>query len=366
MLRTPFYDYHVKNGARMVDFAGWEMPIMYRSILDEHRQVRTAGGMFDVSHMGRLRFTGPDAAKFLDFVCTRDVVGMVDGQARYGLVCNEAGGTKDDVLVYRYGPEDFGLVVNASNREKLLAHFGDHLGRFNVEMTDQTLETGMVALQGPKVMELMSGVSSEVPALKNYRFCVKGLMGIRLTISRTGYTGEDGVEVIMPKGIIGVLLGMAGKYIAGDDAPLRPAGLGARDTLRLEAAMPLYGHEMDEQRDPISAGLNFGINLDKASDFIGRKALEAIAQRGPTDKLVGLSVEGRRAARQGMELYHDGRRVGVVTSGALSPTLDRPIAMGYLPAELAEEGTAVEVDLGRSRTPAVVTKMPFYKRPKKA
>ncbi len=369
MLRTPFHQYHLENHAKMVDFAGWEMPITYGSIIGEHHQVRTSGGIFDVSHMGRVSFKGPDARLFLERLCTRRIHDMTDGQCRYSLICNEAGGVKDDILIYRYGPEDWMLVVNASNRAKLLEHFKAHHGSLNFVMEDLTEKTAMIALQGPRVIPLVSAVSSEIPALKNYRFCVKSLMLFKATISRTGYTGEDGVEVILPAS----MASMAVKLMLGQDqaaAALKPAGLGARDTLRTEAGMPLYGHEMDENTDPISAGLMFGINLDKdqgeqGEKFIGMDVLKRIHAEGPKQKLVGLNIEGKRTARQGMAIHNAGSAVGRITSGCMSPTLGRPIAMGYVPAALSAVGTKLQVELAPgSVTDAIVAPLPFYKRPK--
>ncbi len=370
MLRTPFYQFHVDRGAKLVEFAGWEMPIMYTSIIEEHRQVRNAAGMFDVSHMGRVHFKGPDARIFLERLCTRRVFDMAEGQCRYSLVCNEHGGVKDDVLIYRYGQDDFMLVVNASNREKLLTHFNAVRGDLRLDIEDRTAKTAMIALQGPRVIPLVADFSSEIPALKNYRFCVKSLLVFKMTISRTGYTGEDGVEVILPANMAGKVMSMMLDKAGAAKDIIKPIGLGARDTLRMEAGMPLYGHEMDEQTDPISAGLNFGINLDKdelegGEPFIGQAALKEIAQHGPKHKLVGLFIDGKRTARQGMSILHQGAAVGRITSGCVSPTLGRPIAMGYVPAELSELDAVVQVDLGHSAADATVTKIPFYKRPKK-
>ena len=373
LLRTPFHQFHLDQGAKMVEFAGWEMPILYTSIVAEHQQVRSSGGLFDVSHMGRIFFKGPDARRFLEKICTRRVHDMAAGQCRYSLVCNERGGCRDDVLIYRFDEDDFMLVVNASNRAKLLDHFRAHKGNLRFEMDDRTEKTAMLALQGPKVMDLIAQVSDEIPVLKNYRFAVKNLLLAKLIVSRTGYTGEDGVEVILPAALASKAIPMAMEKLPGVKEAVKPAGLGARDTLRLEAGMPLYGHEMDEETDPISAGLLFGINLDKDQDapvagekFIGQEALQRIQADGPRQKLVGLNIEGRRTARQGMTILSGSKPVGRVTSGATSPTLDRPIAMGYVPAELSTLDTVVQIDLGKATTDARVTALPFYKRPKKS
>ncbi|MFM1824398.1 MAG: Glycine cleavage system protein [Planctomycetota bacterium] len=368
--KTPFHALHLDHKARMVDFAGWEMPIAYGSIIDEHRWCRSSAGFFDVSHMGRLRFTGRHARKFLDRVCTRQILGMQPGMVRYSLVCNAAGGCRDDVLVYCVDEDEYLMVCNASNREKLLGHFAESKGDLAFKLADETESTAMVAIQGPKAMELVARMSSTIPTMKRYRFMVKNLVVIKLLVSRTGYTGEDGVEVILPSSMAKLALGMVLKDMGGETSVVRPVGLGARDTLRMEAGMPLYGHEISEDLDPVSAGLDFAIKFDKGmtggpddertGTFIGQEALRRIKEEGPARRLVGLLVEGRRSPRQGMQVLSGGAVVGEVTSGCLSPSLDRGIAMAYVPASLAAEGTAFEIDLaGKGTTAATVAKLPF-------
>lgn len=352
----------------MVDFAGWEMPLLYSSIIEEHRHCRTAAGFFDVSHMGRLRFSGRHARKFLDHVCTRQVLGMEVGQCRYGLVCNEQGGCLDDVIISCFDEAEYLMVCNASNRAKLLAHFAAVKGDMAFKLEDQTESTAMVALQGPKAMDVISTLSSEIPKLKRYRFVQKSLIVVKMIVSRTGYTGEDGVEVILGSTMARMALGMFLKDAKEGSSIIKPVGLGARDTLRLEAGMPLYGHEIDEQTDPISAGLGFAVKLDKGDDderagrFIGQDALQRISRDGPTRKLVGLGLEGRRSARQGMEVRRGGAVVGRVTSGCLSPSLDRPIAMAFVDAALADAGSELEVDLRGALVAARVEPLPFYRK----
>lgn len=366
--QTVFTAFHVAQGAKMVDFTGWEMPLHYGSIIEEHRQVRSSGGLFDVSHMGRFTITGRDARAFLDHVCTRQIHGMAEGQARYSLVCNERGGCRDDVLVYRTGADDYMVVCNAANRVKLLEHFASVRGDMVFRLEDITMASAMVAVQGPKVMKLIANYSNEIPQLKRYRSTTKNVLGLDVMVSRTGYTGEDGVEVIFRTD--GMVAKMALKMLMKDLAALdaiKPAGLGARDSLRLEAGMALYGHEIDEDHDPISAGLDFAVKLTKGDDdpavgtFIGQSALRAIAEQGPRQRLVGLILDGRRAARQGMEVRGDAASVGLVTSGCLSPTLEKSIAMAYVDADRAEPGTGLEIDLGRQTVPAEVVALPFYK-----
>jgi len=369
LLKTPLHKMHLDAGATMVDFVGWDMPLHYGSILEEHRQTRTSGGFFDVSHMGRLRFSGRHARRFLDRVCTRQILGMDKGAVRYSLVCNEQGGCRDDVLVYCFDEDDFLMVCNASNRAKLLEHFAREKGDMVFKLDDQTRSTAMVAVQGPKVMEVVAALSKEIPSLKRYRFVEKSLMVVKLIVSRTGYTGEDGVEVILGATMANLALKMLMKDKGDAGAVIRPCGLGARDTLRTEAGMPLYGHEISEELDPLSAGLDFAVKLDKgdgdpqAGRFIGQDALQSLKSKGLSRKLVGLVLEGRRSARQGMPVLDGERSIGIVTSGCVSPTLERPIAMAYVPPDHAVAETKLMVDLGRERAPAKVVALPFYKAP---
>ena len=352
----------------MVDSAGWEMPILYRSIHEEHHAVRQSAGLFDVSHMGRIGFAGRHARRMLERVLTRRISDMKPNTCRYALVCNEQGGVKDDVIVYRFD-EHWMLVVNACNRTKLLEHFEAVKGDLTVRIEDMTQKMAMVAMQGPKVMDIIGRYSSEVPSLKRFGFCTKNLLVLRLFISRTGYTGEDGVEVIlganMARQAIKLLLSQV-----PDDVSLTPCGLGARDTLRLEAGMPLYGHELDEDIDPLSAGLDFAVSLDKDGDtdwgqaepFIGMAALKKIAADGPTRKLVGLKLDGRRTARPHMPVRRGDQIVGEVTSACLSPTLDCPIALAYLDPASADPAADLNIDLGPTATDAHIVPLPFYKR----
>jgi aminomethyltransferase len=360
--RTAAYDFHVSQNARMVEFAGWEMPIVYRSIIDEHEQTRRSGSIFDVSHMGRLHFKGPDAQRFIDKVVTRKISDMVVGQSRYSLVCNESGGVMDDVIVSK-DARHWMIVCNASNREKLLGHFnGIHRsGNFDLDLVDQTEATVMVAIQGPRVIERLSEMLSlDLKALKRYHFLNESLMLVKYTIFRSGYTGEDGVEMILPAKMAGMALKLLAGKLDKPDATIKPAGLGARDTLRLEAGMPLYGHELTESIDPISANLGWAVDLTK--DFIGVGHLRGIKEKGPARKLVGLELEGKRIARQGMPVKNGDAVVGQVTSGTFGPTVQKSIAMAYVDAATSAEGTALQVDLKGTLNPAQVVKLPFYKR----
>ncbi len=357
--RTPLYNFHTRLGAKMVDFAGWEMPLLFTSIIEEHRHTRSAASVFDVSHMGRIELTGPDAEALLERVCTRRIGDAVVGQSRYSHICNERGGILDDVIVSRF--EDHWLVVcNASNRDRIVSWLREQSAGLDLELTDRTEETLMVAIQGPLAVGLV-GRLLPVPVadLKRYHFHSGNYMFTPYAVFRSGYTGEDGVEIILPAGVAAFLAGhLTGEGV--EDQSLKPAGLGARDTLRLEAGMPLYGHELHENTDSISADLAWCVDLNK--DFIGVETLRQVAREGPRHKLVGLELAGRRIARQHAPVLQGSHPVGEVTSGTFSPTLERSIAMAYVDADLTEPGRELVVDLGGRQAEARVVKLPFYKR----
>lgn len=360
-LRTPLYDWHVSRKARMVPFGGWDMPVQYTSIIEEHKAVRGCCGLFDISHMGRLVFEGTGALEAIQRVFTNDAATMKMGQVRYGLICNEQGGILDDVLVYRL-PEFWLMVVNASNRPKIVAWIQKHLGPGDVTMTDRTFEWAMIALQGPRAVE----TNPEAAKLKYYYASVSDVAdrdGEQI-VSRTGYTGEDGYEVIVPKEYVEELVfTLTEKQKAWRfDFPVVPCGLGARDTLRLEAAMPLYGHELNESIDPLQAGLAWAVKFDKG-DFIGRAALYKLKDQSRPQR-VGLEIEGRKAAREGCPILKDGKNVGTVTSGSFAPTLEKSIAMAYVAPECAAPGTPLNIDIRGAVSPAKVVSVPFYKRAK--
>ncbi len=359
---TPFYDFHVSAGAKLVDFAGWEMPLYYRGIVEEHEQTRRSGSIFDVSHMGRLHFSGKDAATFLNHVLTRNIAEQKLGQSRYSLVCNESGGVMDDVIVSR-DVKNWVLVCNASNRAKLVKYFNEvrQSRGLDLDFSDQTESTAMAAIQGPKVIERMADVLPvDVRSLKRYGFESSSFLMTKFTIFRSGYTGEDGVEVVIPAKVAGMAMKMLAGKTDRPEATIKPAGLGARDTLRLEAAMPLYGHELNEETDPLSAGLQWAVDLKK--EFVGAAALRKVAESGPRRKLVGLELEGRRIARQGVAIKSGDGVVGVVTSGTFGPTVQKSIALAYVDAGLSGEGTHLAADLNGVATPARVVKLPFFKR----
>jgi aminomethyltransferase len=359
VLRTPLYSFHVRLNAKMVDFAGWEMPLLFAGIIQEHRHTRNAASVFDVSHMGRIHLTGPDAEALLQQVCTRQLADASVGQSRYSHVCNEAGGILDDVIVSRY-ENHWLMVCNASNRERILDWLHQHAAGRSVDIEDTTEQTMMIAIQGPEAIALLSHVLPvPVADLKRYHFVDGSYLFTPYSIFRSGYTGEDGLEMILPAGVAEMIAGFL--HIDDlDDHGLKPAGLGARDTLRLEAGMPLYGHELSEQTDSLSAGLSWCVDLKK--DFIGAEAIRRVAQAGPRRKLVGLELEGRRIARQHAAVLHEDGPVGEVTSGTLSPTLERSIAMAYIDASLVDNGRPLTVDLGGKQANAKIVSLPFYKR----
>jgi aminomethyltransferase len=335
------------------------MPILYSTITEEHQATRTAMGLFDVSHMGRLWFDGPGAVAYLDRLLTNQVHNLEEGQVRYSLVLNEAGGIKDDILVYRVRGRHM-MVVNASNRLKLLEWFESQKKGDEVHLRDVTQETSMIAVQGPMaIRRVQEEVAASVDALGYYRIEPVNLkQGGEVLVSRTGYTGEDGVELI---GDHATILGLWERLLdAGREEGARPAGLGARDTLRLEAGMPLYGHELSEQIDPLAAGLGWAV-ASNAKDFIGKPAVASM----PTERAVrvGIKLEGKRIPREGFSVTANEEIVGTVSSGTFSPTLEQAIAMAYVDPSCRPIGTQLGVDIRGTIVPATVVKLPFYKRP---
>jgi aminomethyltransferase len=374
--RTTLYDWHVAHGARMVEFAGWAMPIQYTSILEEHRATRARVAMTDISHMGRLRFEGPGATVFLAELLTRRVGDMALGQIRYSLVTNDAGGILDDVLVgyyhNEYGQPFYTLVVNAGNRSKIIRWIDQHLSQRRrnepgqeIIFTDLTRLWAMLAIQGPRSVELLQPfVDVDLETMKYYRGDQVRILhpaarrqgGI---ISRTGYTGEDGFELSLGADIAPAVWDAIME--TGKPLGVMATGLGARDTLRLEAGMPLYGHELSEQINPYQAGLGFACHL-VGYDFPGRAALARI-QGQPLDfTRVGLELSGGRVAREGCPILREGRRVGHISSGTFGPTVEKTIAMGYVCPADAAEGTELSIDVRGRLESARVVKLPFYRR----
>jgi len=372
LLTTPMHAWHAGHGGRMVPFAGWSMPVQYGSIVAEHQATRAAVGLFDISHMGRLSIRGPGAGDLLDRVLTRRVGDMRPGQIRYSLICNEGGGILDDVLVYRQIDPDgppYQLVVNAGNRAKIVRWLGAHSGGRAVEaavvgevsVVDRTRQTAMIAVQGPRALEVLADLTTvSLDTMAYYAGQTGEVAGAIAQISRTGYTGEDGWELIVAAGkavLVWQTIHAAVARVAG-----LPAGLGCRDTLRLEAAMPLYGHELDETIDPYQAGLGFAVDLEGRC-FVGRESLARMHDDPPRQRRVGLSLAGRRVPRQGYAVCQETKTVGQVTSGTFAPTLDRPIAMAYVEPDWAAAGTRLSIEIRGHQETAEVVPLPFYRRP---
>ncbi|MBI3522562.1 MAG: glycine cleavage system aminomethyltransferase GcvT [Chloroflexi bacterium] len=363
LLRTPLYDEHRALGGKMVPFAGYEMPIQYPAgIIAEHRAVRGAAGLFDLSHMGEFFFRGPQAGSALDQLVSSDISGLSVGQARYGLLCNERGTIVDDVIVYRLYPDEYMVVVNASNIAKDRSHVQERLAT-DVEFEDRSLETALIAIQGPRASVILSSVTdlevreASIEALPTFGVTSARVAGTRATVARTGYTGEDGFEVFVDaERAIGPWTRL---LAAGASLGLSPIGLGARDTLRLEARLSLYGNEIDETTNPIEAGLGWTCRLDK--DFVGRDAIRAFKEAKPLRRIAGLVVDGG-VARHGHQVTSGGEHVGEVTSGTFGPTVQANIALAYVSAPLAVIGTQLGVRIRDRDVPAKVVRTPFYKR----
>jgi aminomethyltransferase len=376
--RTPLYSAHQKLGGKLIEFGGWDMPVQYTSITDEHLAVRQAAGLFDISHMGEVSVAGPSAEAFLNGLLTNDMRKLAEGQGQYTLMCNERGGVIDDLYAYRLGPADYLLIINASRiaddvawMQKQLAAFA---GRAGVTLQDISNATGAVAVQGPRVAEFIdrcfpgravAGTLVEhASGLTKNQVGKFSFGGIELWISRTGYTGEDGFEVVAPAEMIEVVWSKL--LQVGAPFGLKPAGLGARDTLRTEACYPLYGHELDENTTPIEAGVGFFVALDKG-EFTGRAVLAEQKANGPGKKLVAFKMTDKSAPpRPHYAIYSTGAgaaKIGEVVSGTQSPSLGLGIGMGYVPPALAKSATPIEIEIRGRRAPAVVVPKPFYRKP---
>jgi aminomethyltransferase len=354
--RTPLYDAHVKAGARMVPFGGWEMPVQYSGIIEEHRAVRTTVGLFDVSHMGEFEVDGPEALGALQSLTTNDVAALDIGQVQYSALCYPDGGIVDDLTVYRLGADRYMLTVNAGNIDKDWQWVTSHAG--GAHWRNISAETALIAVQGPKAETLVGRLAErDVTTIGYYRVAYGAVAGVRTLISRTGYTGEDGFEL----------------YVAGQDAArlwaallesgrqdgVAPIGLGARDTLRLEMRYALYGNDIDATTNPLEAGLGWIVKPAKGQ-FLGREAIEKVRAAGPARRLVGLEMAERAVARHGYPVVKDGAPVGVVTSGSYGPSVDRYIAMAYVATPHAAVGTDLGVEIRGQAKPARVVKTPFH------
>jgi len=357
--RTPLYDVHVKAGARMVPFGGWDMPVQYTSIIEEHRRVRSAVGLFDVSHMGEFEVEGPEALAALQHLTTNDAAALEVGQVQYSLLCYPDGGIVDDLTLYRLAPERYLMTVNASNIDKDWAWVTEQSRAFGrARWRDVSADTGLVAVQGPRAEALVGRLADrDVTAIRYYRFAEGTLAGVRAIVSRTGYTGEDGFELYVPAaGTVGLWHAL---MEAGAADGVGPTGLGARDTLRLEMRYALYGNDIDQTTNPLEAGLGWVVKPAKG-EFVGRAAIERVRAEGPRRRLVGLEMADRVVARHGYPVLHDGRAVGVVTSGSYGPSVDRSIALAYVESPLAAVGTELGVDVRGQARRARVVKTPFH------
>ncbi len=358
---TPLLDRHRALGARLIDFAGWLMPVQYAGILEEHRAVRTAAGLFDLSHMGELFVEGPDAGTALAFALVTDPRTLAVGRAQYSMICAADGGILDDLIVYRLADDRFLVVANASNAQLVSDRLVERLAGFRAIVDDRSLATALVAIQGPLSLTIAGPTTDvDLAALRYYGIAEGRVAGIEALVARTGYTGEDGFEVFVETDRAVELWDAL--MAAGADHGLSPIGLGARDTLRLEAGMPLYGNELDPTTTPYQAGLGRVVKLAKPGDFVGRAALERVSLDGPDRRLVGLVIRGRGIARHGYPVYGDLALTGLVTSGAPSPTLGLPIAMAYVAPADAEPGTMLAVGIRETRVAAEVVPLPFYRR----
>ncbi|GAA2318866.1 glycine cleavage system aminomethyltransferase GcvT [Nonomuraea roseoviolacea subsp. roseoviolacea] len=357
---TPLRDVHESLGATLTDFAGWLMPLRYGSESAEHNAVRTAAGLFDLSHMGEIFVTGPQAGQALDYALVGHLSALVPGRARYTMIVNERGGVLDDLIVYRLGDEEFMVVANASNYEKVAAELADRAKPYDAAVEDRSDRYALIAVQGPRAQEILATLTdADLPGLKYYAGLPGVVDGRQALIARTGYTGEDGFELFVANEDAVPLWHALTR--AGEPYGLRPAGLSSRDTLRLEAGMPLYGNELGPDLTPFDAGLGRVVKFDKPGDFVGRSALEAVKDTPPRRRLVGLVARGRRVPRHGYPVTKDGAVVGEVTSGAPSQTLGKPIAMAYVDTG-AGEGLAV--DIRGSHEAMDLVELPFYRRNK--
>jgi len=362
---TALIEVHRALGARLIEFGGWLMPVQYTGILDEHRAVRERAGLFDLSHMGELFVEGDDAGDALAAALISDPRSLAVGRAQYSMIVAPDGGIIDDLIVYRLGPERFLVVANAGNATVVSDELATRLEDWRAVLDDRSLATSLVAIQGPRAAEVLAMVTDvDLAGLRYYAIAEGQVAGIPALVARTGYTGEDGFEVFVDWGRATEIWDALAA--AGKDAGVIACGLGARDTLRLEAGMPLYGNELDRDTNPFDAGLGRVVKLDKPGDFVGREALARVAAEGPAKRLVGMVITGRGIARHGYPVLDGDGRTGVVTSGTHSPTLGKPIAMAYVAPDDAEPGTILSVEIREQPVASEVVPLPFYKRERPA
>ncbi|MEM9266245.1 MAG: glycine cleavage system aminomethyltransferase GcvT [Cyanobacteria bacterium P01_F01_bin.13] len=353
LLRTPLYDLCVQANARMTEFSGWEMPVQFSGIKQEHAAVRTSVGIFDISHMGKFILTGDDVLRSLQRLVPSDLGKLSRGKAQYTVLLNPQGGIIDDLIIYDEGKQ-ITLIVNAATTEKDKTWLLDQLS--GVELQNNSQTQALIAVQGPKAVATLQLITDiDLSAIHRYNHAYGKVLGHKAFLARTGYTGEDGFEVMVDAE------GAADIWTALQDSGAEPCGLGARDTLRLEAAMALYGQDINDETTPLEGGLSWLVHLDKVSEFIGRDVLAQQKTNGVTRRLVGLQLEGRNIARHDYPIVQNDKTVGLVTSGTMSPTLGYPVALAYVPVELAKVGTVVNVQIRQKTVPATVVKRPFYK-----
>ena len=358
---TPLRSRHEALGAKLIEFGGWLMPLQYSGIIDEHRAVRTRAGLFDLSHMGELYVEGAEAGGALAYALVSNPPALAEGRAHYSMICAPDGGIIDDLIVYRLGPERFLVVANAANAAIVSDALAERLTGFKAVLDDRSLASALCAVQGPRSVDIVRPLTDvDLESLRYYAIAEGNVAGIPAHVARTGYTGEDGFEVFVEMSRAQELWDAL--LAAGTDHGLVPVGLGARDTLRLEAGMPLYGNELDRSTNPFEAGLGRVVKLDKPADFVGRAPLERVAKDGPARRLVGLVMQGRGIARHGYPVSREARRTGVVTSGTQSPTLGKAIAMAYVAPDDGEPGTIVDVEIREQPVAAEVVRLPFYRR----
>lgn len=360
--RTPLYDSHVKLGGKIVPFAGWELPVQYAGVIAEHRAVRTGAGLFDVSHMGEVFCEGPEAEAALDYLTCNDVKGLYDGRAQYSAICNEQGGVVDDIIIYRYSPTRYLICVNASNADKDFAWFQKH-NKHKATFTNKSSEYGQIALQGPKAVAIMRAFESLAPCteLRYYHFQDAKVLGIPVIVARTGYTGEDGFELFVPvkstRDVWEAFIEIGARF------GLVPCGLGARDSLRLEASYPLHGHELGDDITAIESKLGWIVRPEKKGDFIGRAMLEKQKKEGAPRSVVGFFVDDPGIARQGDKVFSgSGVEVGAVTSGTKTPTLDRALGLALVKSDQAKVGTEIFFEVRGKKLKGHVVATPLYKR----
>lgn len=360
MKRTKFYDVHKNAGAKLVEFAGFEMPVQYSSIIEEHKAVRESVGVFDVSHMGEIFVEGPNALSFVQHITINDASKLVPGKVQYSAMCYEDGGMVDDLLVYMLSENRYLLVVNGANIEKDFDWMKKN-NPMNTELINKSDEYSLLAVQGPKSTEVIQKVCDEKIELEYYTFMLTKIAGMDIIISRTGYTGEIGYELYFTGNEKDAEKVWNEIMNAGKEFNIKPTGLGCRDTLRLEMGYCLYGNDIDKTTNPLEAGLSWITKLKKG-DFVGSDALKKVKEEGLKRKLVPMIAEEKSFPRHGYEISKDGRKIGAITSGTVSPVLDKPIALGYVDAEFAVEGEKVNFVIRNKEIPAIIVKLPFVKK----